>query len=110
MNNQIYFLILAMVVASSTAQSTILIDQWCAEADQSGCVSCIDGYYLVMPSRSCQQVSQYCNTYDPATGYCTSCKDQYVLGSDGRCTQPTTTTPTMMPNCAKMDTTGQICI
>lgn len=34
---------------------------------------CADRYYLDPITRTCQEVSQYCNSYDRATGYCLSC-------------------------------------
>lgn len=34
---------------------------------------CADRYYLDPITKTCLEVSQFCNTYDAATGYCLSC-------------------------------------
>ena len=52
--------------------------QNCATFDNSqNCVQCAQRY--VMSEGKCTAVSDFCNTYDPVTGFCTSCYQGFGL-------------------------------
>lgn len=113
-----YLLVLAVLVISSQAQSTTnTTDPYagCRSANETTCLSCMDRFYMIFPSRSCLAVSTFCDGYNTTTGLCTSCGYGFVL-DNGRCQPPPSTytivpvSVAILPNCAKMDSNGTNCI
>lgn len=109
MSKNTYLLLLALLVISCQAQSTITTG--CRFANETACLSCMDRYYMAS-NGSCLAVSPTCAGYSTTTGLCTSCGAGYVL-DNGRCVVPPSTSPILpaaiLPNCAKTDTAGTDC-
>jgi hypothetical protein len=56
----------------NTAGACILISEFC-------------GYRTYFSNGNCLPVSNLCDTYDPSTGYCLTCRDNTILTGSGTC-------------------------
>jgi hypothetical protein len=90
-----YYLVSHKCVYNETFKANNYNIPFCqVAANSSYCTICSEGFYP--RSGSCYQVSSYCQTYNPSTGDCLTCKDGYIfetntcvypaMGLDPKCT------------------------